>query len=416
MATMFLETLLTDHDGRFEDVEAAAVVWLLNLLSENEDLGMQYIDRLDGVSIEDIVPIESSRFVDKLFECESVISSSSNILNHYRKAGNKISASLAHHIDSFPIPGDLNSKKVVDLLGVQCGFLASAIKCSSISDAKISELVDGYGARFNAFSIQNLDEDRIEILIEAGSIPVNNDNLLFMRVHYPEAVLSFAEKDIRAYADIVLSGEQIDKEGNSIFSEGEALEIFKKPEITPELKITLLKGFNDSVSMNESYPEELNVAIVEDYFDEEDLAQLSEYYSSASDRFRSVLAAKVVERRETIFANGTELSTDLLGLSLSLLVGSRAAVVQLIAWQFNTNGRAISREDARSVFVAADLSEYIKLIDGPRSKMLYAENDMKILTYLQRRGFCGKIKEEVGAEGRVLVSSLGYRRQNNKLV
>ena len=53
--------------------------------------------------------------------------------------------------------------------------------------------------------------------------------------------------------------------------------------------------------MNKSYPEELNIVILENYFDEEDLVQLSEYYSSASDRFRSVLAAKIVERRETIF-------------------------------------------------------------------------------------------------------------------
>lgn len=414
-ASIFFETLLTDHDGRFEDVEAA-IVWLLNLLSENEDLVMQYIDRLDCVLIENIVPIESSRFVDKLFERESVISSSSNILNYYRKAGDKISASLAHHIDSFPIPRDLNSKKAVDLLGVRCGFLASAIKCSSISDVKISELVDVYGARFNAFSIQDLNEYRIEILIEAGSIPVNNDNLLFMREHYPETVLSFVEKDIESYAEIVLSGEQVDEEGNSLFSEDEILEIFEKPEITSDLKITLLEGFNGSVRMNESYPEELNIAIVEDYFDEEDLVRLSEFCSSASDRFRSVLAAKVVERRETIFANETELSTDLLKLSLSLLAGSRAAAVQLIAWQFDTNGRIISRGDVRSVFVAADLSEYTKLIDGPRSKILRTENDMKLLAYLRRRGFCGTIKEEVDAEGRILVSSLGYKRQNNRLV
>lgn len=124
---------------------------------------------------------------------------------------------------------------------------------------------------------------------------------------------------------------------------------------------------------------------MENYFDEEDLVQLSEYYSSASDRFRSVLAAKVVERRETIFANETELSTDLLGLSSSILVGVRAAAVQLIAWQFGTNGKVISREDVRSLFIVADLPEYTKLIDGPRLKIPYTENDMKILTYLQRR-------------------------------
>lgn len=62
---------------------------------------------------------------------------------------------------------------------------------------------------YDSFSFENIEEDKMEILIKLGVIRMTPENLLFMREYYPNQVLMFIVKNYKEYTDEVINEDEI---------------------------------------------------------------------------------------------------------------------------------------------------------------------------------------------------------------
>lgn len=106
---------------------------------------------------------------------------------------------------------------------------------------------------------------------------------------YPTAVIDLAASDIDGYVRLVFDEDAHD----CVFDEDVALELLRTGLESPSL-VRLVEGFDgpQRIDLN-SYSEGINAAIIENCFDEDDIALLGEAYGSATgNMLKDVIASR----------------------------------------------------------------------------------------------------------------------------
>lgn len=211
-----------------------AVVAVLNSSDLSKEHKHSYISFLQ-TTIEYIKEITDSSLWVPLLNADIIKFSEKNIIDCFSSI--KLNESVIAYINRCNV--DLDFSKSEYDSKVKEALFDGIIECNDIDNIKYKQILVSLDFYYDEFSIADIAEDKVSILIDTGIIRMTLKTMKFMRANYPAHIFEFIYKNIAEYVDIMDS---------ELFSQDELLEILSS-DINDDLKIKLLEFSSDKISV-----------------------------------------------------------------------------------------------------------------------------------------------------------------------
>lgn len=234
-----LETVLEElaaGDVPLEDEEKV----ILSVLNR-EDLSRESREKYIGAlacrrEISYLKQVENKDFWPRLMEGHAA-AAPCNLTDYYFLSENGMDEALADFINKYPGPITLWDKNLDDAYGKGTAELLymDIIRCKFLWKEKYNELVKSFSLTCNAADVGDVDEDKMRILIFWKKVPMNQENLRYIREHYPRLASVFASRNIAEYLSLFRAeGETSEEEYLSVIvSDRELFSDFMHSEEEP---------------------------------------------------------------------------------------------------------------------------------------------------------------------------------------
>ena len=231
------------------------------------------------------------------------ICNSANILTYFMQTDKKIDSNLIKFINDAPssFRFDLSFKSMEKSYNQDNAqnFLNSVVKEEAINNDRYFEIIKAIRNPIPQFTYLGLSFLKICYLVILNVIPVNNDNLEFMRTNYQENLMYFISRNFDKYYDLVL------KIG---VPHNELLLILECKDLHHTKRQRLLKLANLPISViGKPYPSTITNQILKNNLEPADLPLLVRYYSSYAPIIKETIfkitvqnIAKIVALESTI--------------------------------------------------------------------------------------------------------------------
>lgn len=363
------------------DDENVAVLVLNNpeITMENK---CQYISSLQThiVSINEIVDHD---LWPKLLDADIVQYSERNIMDSFN--GLKLSESVISFINRCDLKLDFSKLEYEE--SIRKNFFICLIECGAIINSKYKEILVSLGWYYANFSIKNISDDKIMILINTSIIRMTEDNLKSLRENYPDHVLSFIRKNIEEYVNIMSS---------DLFSQEELLEILSW-EISDEFKIKLLEFSDNAISViGKNYSTEVCLYILNNNFENSDLMSLFSSFEQWDNLIQAKIFDYAVRSIPSIINNLGDVSEKLKDNLLHTDKLDKSIKIDLFVAMIPT----LSPKQIDEGLTLLDLSQYSKIFDE-RSRPRFEINteSKKLLGAFQKKGLIYGYEEDQSKEG-----------------
>lgn len=351
--------------------------------------------------------VASDDFAQVVIEQRKFKATITNLMNGYSRFG--LDANLDKFISECgeieadePNIGEAETKKLAQEL------LESCLASHTLNTNAIERVAKSLECSFHNLSLPANKPQEVAKIIGLGTLKVTEQNLTSVRSAYPELATNLAMQDLEAYTNLVCGTE--DEKAQCALIASEAIEILENQSACLTQKMKIAETLEEEIPPKISYPEEVNIRLIErDLYDS--FESLITLYKHGSKLLRESIA-KEIESRPDDFAE-IALPDDLeTRLMQSPKKESRADLINLAARRIRALGKKGNRADVRSILQKADLTNYVKLIDGPSSMISSTAEDNHLLEVLKTLEMCGTISSEANDRGMRRVSSLGYRRKH----
>lgn len=284
-------------NGIFDD--ESDVLKLLNNPEITEKLKNQYI-------LKSKTRIKNLRNIRDLNLWESVINgklatySEENILEYFFGVSNELDEALIDFINGENKELDF-SKIFKEREEWDHGiFFDAAIEVNKLANDKYKQIFDTINLITNLsdhkWEIEKLEISKLNILIDVRTVPINEDNLSFIRNQYPESIEYFINSNPSKYIEEILKSSTFDYE--------EMIYVLTL-DIADELKIKLIDITDKEIpTVNKNYSDNVKIHIFESNFFEDELSDLVESYTIESDKVKEGICdvvekyqSEIIERR-----------------------------------------------------------------------------------------------------------------------
>lgn len=249
-----LETVLEELAACGEPLEDEEKV-ILSVLNR-EDLSWESREKYIGAlaccrEISHLKQVENQDFWPGLMEGH-VAAAPSNLTDYYFLTENGMDEALAGYINKYPGPITLSEKELDKAYGEGKTklLLMDIMRCNSLVKEKYNELVKSFSLTCDAADVGDVGKDKMRTLIFWKKIPMTQENLQYIREHYPRLAPVFAGRNIAEYLSLPhTEGETWEEEFLSVLvSDREAFSDFMNNEKeSPERK---KKALAKSVNRN----------------------------------------------------------------------------------------------------------------------------------------------------------------------
>lgn len=403
--SLLVSSVLDGVEGRLRD-GANCVIWVINDDDIDIERRREYVKRLSGVELSDLSKVAEPALRTLLMECGLVVSSADNIVGYFKDCGMRIDNALSALVNKKSVPPTLTAEFVKQQGVDQELFLLVFVKCCEIDLSILKVFVRQYGYILDTLVDCELDDKRVLVLIESGSLSLNVDSLYTLRGYYDHLVVDFALSDIDGYLDLVLPDE--DGYLACSFSEDEALRLLDSERLSVEEKLRLLAGFDDEVAFSLDYPDEVNIKIAQTRFNG-DCEKAIEMCAKASGELRRSLISLLAQNAAMVCDEGLVLSAEILDEVVAEGVSRACSLVMITAWAKGTRPLP-SRQDLCDRVEAASLNEYGTLLRGTQVMIESTPEDDALLALLESRGMCGHVSTEVNRSNKRKVYPKGAKR------
>lgn len=170
-----------------EDEPAPALIRLLNLLTNNNDL-VSVLERVN-VIISDITKIDSKKNWSEMFNWDKVVVNGKNVLEYYNYA-EKLDDCLIRILNN-----ESNAERIAREFkgdGFATPFIKAIISNDVINDTSYRLLAHSYGSRVDVQNLK-LSKEKVLALVDANCININATNYEFLKLNYPNSHIQIIE-------------------------------------------------------------------------------------------------------------------------------------------------------------------------------------------------------------------------------
>lgn len=314
----YLAEIIKNCEEKIEDDESEALD-ILNNNSVGDDIKEQYIALLN-TTIVDINKVSNQDLWRLLIVKGIVKMSASNAICYFQAYG------LDNDIVQFINDMDSN----IDFTGVEeefgeviAGkFFDAVVINNAVETCKYQKILTDIGYYFDKYDAEEIDDEKMQVLIKKRIIEMNEEGLEFVRNKYESQRMYFIEYNINEYIEIQTDG---------IFIFEEAMRVLDF-DFDDEKKIKLLGFTNKSISvLHKRFSDELIVYILAHNFDINDAEYLYQNYSRYQELVREEIYRIAVANISDIVDDNTVLDDNLLS---DILIKSKLSKnIKILLWE-----------------------------------------------------------------------------------
>ena len=359
-----LPIYLDMYDGSIQD-SSDTIVDLMNDENVDQIFKEAFVERLE-TNVDQIATVASDKEQKMLIVHKKVAYSVENVLFYFKRYG--LTEELIKFINSDELVLDyINSsdEECVDQ------FLDNCICEKTIDNEKYRQIMGNLCATMKDFSVEELSDEKVEILIGLGLIEMNSSNLKFMRTTYPDSTNSFIRQDVEEYISIA--------EGSD-FSLKEATEVLEWQEVSDQQKIKLLKQTTDGIKIqNMKLSDDLINYIFTNNLSEEDWPWMLKSYEEFSGEVKDTILTIASEELTFIASN----YSDKIGKAMLIQlfeseVANFAAKMQLL----EKTAKSLDKEQLCLILNQLGADKIADNINGGKKKVKITNDNSEILDAL----------------------------------
>lgn len=381
----YMSLILENCDSCIRDDEDV-VLSLINNSKIELAKREKYVEYLQ-TSINLLEEVQETVLWDPLLEKGLIVYSEENILQYYFESGKKLSDVLIRFINS-DIAYELRFSKssIEEMFGEDSTL--SLIQDVIISKELINEKYKNFIAESDYvepnFTIEEIQIEKVKILIELGTIKMTAENVEFIRRAYAPLLIDFLNENINEYIENVYSIVPA--------SHSEIVSLLST-EIEDKFKLRLIDTTDQTISiMASSYSDEVKRYILENNFDETELIKLVKSYGYESPMIKDTLIKLCIRHIDDIISENVPIPLEL--FDLIIIEESLENEKKLILLSRRLEN--LSKEDYKNYFKIIGCNEHIKIFGTGRPKLEFNEANRELLSKFKSRYWISDFREEKG--------------------
>lgn len=380
----YVDILLQECNGRILDDEYVAVD-LLNCADISKSQKEDYIKSLI-TPLHTLSSITDHSIWAALLGTSILIRSEQNVLDYFCIADGFDSA-LISFINSADHLLDFSSADISLTEEQSSSLFSKTIVCNEILDSQYTGILNSLHRYYEAFSIPNIHESKVNILILNNIIRMNPDTLRYMRTEYPAVISAFIKKNIDEYASMMTP---------DLFIQSELLEILPW-DISDAIKLKLLEYSDDEISIvGKNYSTQVCVYILTHNLAQEDMSVLYKSYSEQQAEIQEIIFKNAKENIEDIILAP---NTAAISLKETILIDSDLALEKRIRL-FVAMLPHIGQTEACKYLSALNLHEYVRIFDShSKPKFEMTQQNESILDAFRKKGWIFEYVEDESRPG-----------------
>lgn len=359
------------------------IVYALNNRSISDEHKKSYLDNL-STKISSLDSINNSVWWTAILDNELLLYSEHNILHYFFGLGKKFNDSIIQFINKYATSFSFDSDDIDQQFGETgaSALFETIVKCNALRNDKYNKFLSALHRYYTNFSVEGIDGEKVEILIDLKIIRMTLPALTFMRTQYPDQVLPFIVKNQTDYVENTMD--------DSSFIMTEALCVLKS-DMESVNKIKLLHFTDEAISVQKShYEPDLEAYILEHNFFRDDLAYLLKTYNKLGEA-----SQKAVQNIACRFADeicDCEYLIDVT-LLLELLACSSLNSIKRVEL-FSLSIENLNQDQCKKCLSILSANDYLSVFDGKRPKMEISSVNERILKAFQKKGWITRYDEE----------------------
>lgn len=253
--------------------------------------------------------------------------------------------------------GDEKAKELFD----------AVVTCNALSIEKYKEIIGSFNYYYDVFDMENIDDEKMRIIIDLEIARISLDTILFIRENYRNQKIYYIKKNLEQYVSLMTS---------AALDLDEVLEILSW-DVNDAIKIPLLKLTSQQVSINRTYSPTVNAWILEHNLNADDLPNLFENYHEWDSALQVIILRLARTNLENnIIANPRNVSIELLKTLLSSDSLDNRGKLKLFASSFPV----WDKNECIGYLNMLGLTEFIKIYEpGRRPSFEINENNAELL-------------------------------------
>ncbi len=371
----YIEIVIDNCGGIIID-STKAVLQLIN----NEDIALdnknRYLEYLK-IQLELLQDIQEISLWDLFLQKGLMKYSEINILEYYYKSDNGLSEALVCFINSDTSILKFSRDDIDKSFGEESSSLLfdDIIISKILIDDKYRNILAELGYNYPKFTIEEMPEEKVRILIELGIIKMTVENVVFMRKAYESQFIYFIEQNISDYIIKVLEEEPLTYD--------ELLKVLCL-NIEDNLKIDLISHTHESIpAIPSNYADGVKKYILQNNFDESEILPLIDEYETCSDAIKDTIKELCVNFIGVVAESETNLSLQLFEFLLSKEDISTEIKLILLTKKIDK----LLKSECQNYIKLIGSKEHEKLLGTGRPKLEVNEINENILRKFKNRSW-----------------------------
>lgn len=315
----YMAVILENENAHFLD-ERAGVLELLNHTEIMPQYKQTYIQRL-GTKIDILRNVENTDFWAQILKSNAVEYNAKNILDYYAEkcSGNDpfpeelISFLMQNReVLNWSRDGIDNYLKQRDKSGYD--FRLALVKSTDLPIDRYRALLKSINYLYTAFPVDNLPEDRVQILIDLRMLSVTEKNTELIRQSYAALLIDFVLVGQNRFIGLIEKGNV------SPITEEELSMLLKDSRMDHKILIRIIDTYSGYISqVDKGFPDDIVAYIINTKFDPDEIPWFLKNYDTCSNIVKEAFKRFAIEDITTVFDMAIENETMPLELYAALL-------------------------------------------------------------------------------------------------
>lgn len=393
----YIKEVLANCDKNITDDEEDAL-----LLLNNEDVFAEhktaYINVLTTV-IRELSSVSEKSLWKDLLVASCIKHTEKNILDYFVHCESEITAELIAFINSAQRMYEFSEIRVQYDEEIQGDFFDAVIRCSELKNTNYVMILSTLEWYYeDDFYIERIPIDKMDILIENRIIRMSENNLIYMREHYPSNLIRYITVNIEDYYDLVMENDLFD--GEEVFG-------LLAEEVSDDFKIRLLENIEDEFTANnKDYSDVIKAHILLNNFIESDLEYFVENYNEEGTETKAAIVTLLLRWLKQNFTEPlpmpAELLDDVVKAADVLTHEDKLALLLCVISK-------IDEQQVKDYLVQFELDVFLSLFNQKRPKILSNEVNTQLLDIFEQNGWITKYEVDIN-------DSSYYRAYGRKVI
>lgn len=278
-----------------------ALLFIINCEAISDEHKHKYIEYLTTI-VDDISSINDTSLWGYCLKSDIIKFSENNIYLYYHNI-KSFDSNLIYYINEFENNIDMKKIDIEDDNEASSLFVA-CLKCFEIDNAKYRQILSSMNRVYKEdFSIKDISNDKMKILIEEEIIRFTSKSLISLRENYEDVCYYFIEKNFNSY---------IENMNADLFSFDELIKILEW-NVEDEQKLYLLSFTSKSISiLNMDCSIEVKLHLLKNNLNSSDIPVLRRSYHAQDTKIKKFLLEEAISNITSVIRNTHDISSSLI--------------------------------------------------------------------------------------------------------